>query len=650
MTFPVSFFRRLFRRSTSPRALSERRLVLRALARVALMGADVLALAAAFLLANLLRFDFALSARVRASILLYIPFVVLFQAFCLVACGVYRRSWRYISLVDLPPFLLAFSVSGTGLVCFRAFAVHRLAGTPVLPYGVAILSTILGFAAVLALRILRRAAVELLARRYAHDRGPGGRGTSRVVLIGAGAAGVMVARELKARDDSRQKIVGFLDDAPSKIGTVIYGVPVLGPSRMVFELARRHRIDEAIIAIANAPRHKIARIVRHCRKAGITPRIVPALHEIVSGAVSVGAIRSVDIVDLLGRDVVTLGNASVREFVRGRRVLVTGAGGSIGSEIVRQVARLNPAKLVMLDQSEWALYEINRELAGMKTSTPLRPVIADIVNEARMEEVFREERPEIVLHAAAYKHVPMMEMNVREAVANNIAGTRRVARLAGRHGTEVFVMISTDKAVNPTSVMGTTKRVAEKVVREQGMLFPSTRYVSVRFGNVLGSTGSVIPLFREQIRRGGPVTVTHPDMRRYFMTIPEATSLVLQAAAIGKGGEIFVLDMGTPIKIDHLAREMIRLSGLTPDVDIRIVYTGLRPGEKLFEELSVKDEDVDKTSHPKIFIGRIVPPDLEALQAGLETLRRAAAEGDEEAIRKALSALVPEAKLSSAVR
>jgi FlaA1/EpsC-like NDP-sugar epimerase len=641
---------RIFTARTRNEEIRQRRLWWRILWRVVVVFADLSVLAFAFFFSHLLRFDFAISDRYWNIMVLQLPWVVLWQWAWLAVCGVYRRMWRFISLVDLPPFVLAFAVSGTGLFFFRALPFGKLHPSLVVPYSIVLLSTVLGGLGVLFLRVFRRIVFELGARYFRHDRATGGRSVSRVVLIGAGAAGVMVARELNARADSRQKVIGFLDDAPDKAGSVIYGVPVLGPARHVFELARRKRIDEAIITIANAPRHKIARIVRHCRKAGITPRIIPALHEIVSGSVSVGAIRDVDIVDLLGRDVVELESGSVRDFIRGRRVLVTGAGGSIGSEIVRQIARLSPAKLVMLDQSEWALYEINRELAGSNVSTLLRPVIADIVDEARMDEVFREERPEIVLHAAAYKHVPMMEMNVREAVRNNVVGTRQIARLAGTYGADVFVMISTDKAVNPTSVMGTTKRVAEKTVREQWMAFPKTRYVSVRFGNVLGSTGSVIPLFREQIRRGGPVTVTHPDMRRYFMTIPEATSLVLQAAAIGKGGEIFVLDMGTPVKIDHLAREMIRLSGLTPDVDIRIKYTGLRPGEKLFEELSVKEEDVDKTTHPKIFVGRIAPPELSELKAGLDELYAAVEAADEDGMRKALGRLVPEAKLSSAMR
>ena len=598
------------------------------LGQLAQYALDITALAAMFVLSFYIRFDFGVSgetSRFIANMPLQLPFVVLLQWLCLVFFRAYRRMWRFTSLVDLPPFLAAFLVSGGLLAFSRAIAskVFGPATIVLIPYSIVLLTTVLGLGAVLALRVLRRTTFEWRARRRVSLEA-GGRRASRIVLLGAGAAGVMVARELKNRADSDQKIIGFLDDDPAKQGTLIAGIPVMGPIRAIKELVDRNAVDEAIITLANAPRHKIARVIRHCRRAGIPSRIIPALYEIVNGHVAVGAIREVDIVDLLGRDVVTLEAESIRSFVRGRRVLVTGAGGSIGSELVRQVARFGPARLCMLDQS------------------------ADITNADRMEAVFAQERPEVVIHAAAYKHVPMMEANVREAVVNNIGGTLMVARLAGKHGANVFVMVSTDKAVNPTSVMGTTKRVAELVVQQQAAEFPSTRYVSVRFGNVLGSSGSVIPLFREQIKRGGPVTVTHPDMRRYFMTIPEASSLVLQSAALGKGGEIFVLDMGTPVKIDQLAREMIRLSGLQPDIDIPIRYTGLRPGEKMFEELSTREENVDKTKHPKIFVGKIAKPAPKALQEGLQALRAAVEADNESAMRAALSSLVPEATLSSA--
>lgn len=610
---------------------------------------DGFMLATVFALAYEIRFEFALHTKpdfIRQMVL-QLPFVVLWQWLCMLLFQVYRRMWRFISLVDLSPFLMAFTFSGLGMTGLRLLAPHVPGMKPLLiPYSIILLSTVLGLGGVLVLRIARRVVFEWGSRRHVF-RENRGHAVSRVVLLGAGAAGVMVARELKNRANSNQRVIGFLDDDPVKHGTVIAGVTVLGPIRYIQHLGERKLVDEAIITMANAPRHKIARVVRHCHRAGITPRIIPALYEIVNGHIPVNSIRDVKIEDLLGRDVVTLEAESIQAFVRGRRALVTGAGGSIGSELVRQVARFSPSRLCMLDQCEWALYEINREMAVQATGVPLRPIVADVASSMRMEEVFRQERPEVVIHAAAYKHVPMMESNVREAVVNNVGGTLQVARMAGECGASVFVMISTDKAVNPTSVMGATKRVAELVVQQQAGAFPRTRYVSVRFGNVLGSTGSVIPLFREQIKHGGPVTVTHPDMRRYFMTIPEAVSLVLQTMAMGKGGEIFVLDMGTPVKIDQLAREMIRLSGLEPDVDIPVRYTGLRPGEKMFEELNTHEESVDKTSHPKIFVGKIAKPDVAVLQHGLDELFSAVRVADGPGMRMALSKLIPEATLAS---
>ena len=610
---------------------------------------DLAALSFVFHVAYQLRFEFHLGdyPRYWQAMICQLPVVVAVQWFCMFFSRVYRRLWRFVSLVDLPPFCGAFAVSGALFLAFRTFVAVRLGWLWVIPYSVIVYDTTLALFAVLSLRVLRRIVFELLSRHHAYQMRHG-HAVSRVVLLGAGMAGVMAARELARQGNAKQKIVGFLDDDPVKQNTVIAGVPVLGPVSMIRQLAEKRKVDEAVITVTNTSRENIARMVRSCEAAGIKPRIIPSLYDIIGGTVSIAAIRDVDIADLLGRDIVLLDSEAIRRYSAGKRILVTGAGGSIGSELVRQLIAFAPKTLYLLEQGEFALYEIHREMLARNTGVPLVPVIADIASPARMEEVFREFRPEVVIHAAAYKHVPMMETNVREAVTNNVFGTRNVAALAGKYGTEVFVMISTDKAVNPTSVMGTTKRIAELIVQEQDETWPNTRYVSVRFGNVLGSTGSVIPLFREQIRRGGPVTVTHPEMKRYFMTIPEASRLVLQAAAIGNGGEIFVLDMGEPVKIDKLARDMIRLSGLEPDKDIPIRYTGLRPGEKMFEELTTTGENATKTRHPKIFIGKIGKPDARFLHRGLKRLESAVQDANEAAIRAALSSLVPEATLSPA--
>lgn len=615
------------------------------------LGLDAAALLSAFLVAYLVRFEFSWAAAVHSAggngafaaqgawvagvlLALFAPF------------RVYRRMWRFMGFVDLPVFTGAFLVGGAVLWAGRTFMARTIPWMNV-PYSVIFMSCVFGAVGVVGMRFLRRILYERMLRRRNWLQQGGATGKARrVLLLGAGQAGRLMAQELARQGYARQKVVGFLDDDPAKQNALIVGVPVLGPMWALKQTVADYRVDEVIITIANVPRQQIQRIVKQCEKVGLKPRIIPALHEIACGNVPVGTVREVGIEDLLGRDVVILDSEPIRRMAEGRRVLVTGAGGSIGSELVRQVAKFKPAELLLLDQSEFALYEIHRELLKQPDeATKLVPIVADIADEARMEEIFAQWHPDGVLHAAAYKHVPMMEGNVREAATNNVFGTRNVARMAGKYGAKVFVMVSTDKAVNPTSVMGTSKRIAELVVQTVQKEYPKTRYVSVRFGNVLGSSGSVIPLFREQIRKGGPITVTHPDIKRYFMTIPEASRLVLQAAMMGRGGEIFVLDMGTPIKIATLARRMIELSGLKPNVDIGIQFTGLRPGEKMFEELSVKDEHAEKTRHPKIFIGKIAQPDSEKLNQGLAALRAAVDEGEEKDIRRAMANLVPEATL-----
>ncbi|MBR6021864.1 MAG: polysaccharide biosynthesis protein [Kiritimatiellae bacterium] len=636
--------------STRVRALAGR--AVRRGAYVAVqLGLDAVALVAAYLLAYLVRLDFSWSSAVRTAggsgmfaaqgAWVSLVLLAMFAPF-----RVYRRMWRFMGFVDMPVFAGSFLTGGAVLWASRAFAGRYVAWMNV-PYSVLFMSCVFGAAGVVGMRMLRRILYERMLRRrnWLEQGGQTGK-ARRVLLLGAGQAGRLMAQELARQGYARQKVVGFLDDDPDKQNQLIVGLPVLGPIRGLKQTVADYRVDEVIITIANVPRQQIQRIVGECERAGIKPRIIPALHEIACGNVPVGTVREIGIEDLLGRDVVILDSEPIRRMAEGRRVLVTGAGGSIGSELVRQVAKFRPAELLLLDQSEFALYEIHRELLKHPDeATKVVPIVADIADEARMEEIFAQWHPDGVIHAAAYKHVPMMEGNVREAATNNVFGTRNVSKLAGKYGAKVFVMVSTDKAVNPTSVMGTSKRIAELVVQAEQKEYPKTRYVSVRFGNVLGSSGSVIPLFREQIRKGGPITVTHPDIKRYFMTIPEASRLVLQAAMIGRGGEIFVLDMGTPIKIAELAKRMIELSGLKPNVDIGIQFTGLRPGEKMFEELSVRGEHAEKTRHPKIFIGKIAQPDTEWLKAGLGRLKEAVDQGEEKDIRRAMAALVPEATL-----
>jgi FlaA1/EpsC-like NDP-sugar epimerase len=477
-----------------------------------------------------------------------------------------------------------------------------------------------------------------LARSVARQEGID---RKRLLIVGGGNAGEMLLREIQKTYAHRYLPVAIVDDDARKIGQSIHGVPVLGPLSKVTEIVRLKQAEEILLAIPTATGKDMRRILDLCKPAGVPIRTIPGIDQVVDGNITVNQIRQVDIEDLLGRDAVTLDQRSLQELFTGRVVMVTGAGGSIGSELCRQIARFKPSQLLLVEQAENALFEINRELHQRFPAVNFVPCIADICDRNRMEAIFERNKPSVVLHAAAHKHVPMMELNPGEAIKNNVGGTRLLADLSHAHGVERFVMISTDKAVNPTSMMGASKRIAEIYVQAMSQR-SKTRFVAVRFGNVLGSAGSVLPIFREQIARGGPVTVTHPEMRRYFMTIPEASQLVMQAGAMGRGGEIFVLDMGEPVKIVDLARDLITLSGLKPDIDIEIQFSGMRPGEKLFEELSTAEEASDKTLHPKIFIGRLSPRPYEAVTQELATLAGLADGASSAQIIERVKVLVPE--------
>jgi FlaA1/EpsC-like NDP-sugar epimerase len=460
-----------------------------------------------------------------------------------------------------------------------------------------------------------------------------------VLVLGAGAAAAGLLKDLAAHP--AWSVVGLLDDDARKQGGELLGEKVLGPIERVGEIARRLSVQQAIIAMPGATHQQRKRAVELCKQAGVAVMTVPALADIVAGKVAISALRPIELDDLLGRDPVRLDNAGLHAFLDGKSVLVTGAGGSIGSELCRQIARFAPARIVLLDSSEFALYSIEQEFRDQRPDTPLAAIIGDARDRRLMDGVMERFRPQAVFHAAAYKHVPLMEQdNAFQAVANNVLSTLVVARAAARAGAQKFVLVSTDKAVNPANVMGASKRLAELACQA---LQPSgdMQYVIVRFGNVLGSTGSVVPRFREQIARGGPVTVTHPEMQRYFMSIPEAAQLVLQAALMGKGGEIYVLDMGEPVKIADLARDLIRLSGYA-EADIRIEYTGLRPGEKLYEEPLADAETTLPTPHPKLRIARVRPEggrSLEELEAWL-----ANPDPDPDTVRRRLREWVPEYK------
>jgi FlaA1/EpsC-like NDP-sugar epimerase len=597
----------------------------------------------AFALAYLLRFDFAVPPyHVRAA-LHQLPLVILAEWIALFGLGVYTFIWKYFGLPETVAFARAVLASSVVLLALR-LGLPTALGMLRIPLSVTLVNAVLAFGGLVGVRALRRVAWEAGEKRRRQREGAQSPRPA-VLLIGAGAAGVMAVREIRSRGELELDVRGFVDDDPLKRGAVIAGIRVLGAADELPRLVRAHGIDHVIITIAEAPRERIARIVEICESVPVRAQKIPALYDLLQGRVSLSRFRDVRTEDLLQRDAVHLDEADLEAFLDGRSAMVTGAGGSIGSELARQIARFAPRRLLLVERAEFALFEIDRELREAHPELEIVPLVADIGDPSRMRAIFRQFRPELIAHAAAHKHVPLMEDNACEAVGNNVFGTLNLGEVAGEHGAETFVMISTDKAVRPSSIMGASKRVAELVVQDLGRRY-ETRYVAVRFGNVMGSAGSVIPIFQRQIAKGGPVTVTHPEMQRYFMTIPEAAVLVLQASAMGRGGEIFVLDMGEPVLILDLARRMIQLSGYRPFEDIDIVFTGIRPGEKLFEQLETSDEALLRTPHPKILIGMIAGPSCHQLRPALSHLLALVEAGNPDTLRAFLAELLPEAELA----
>lgn len=603
---------------------------------------DLMVLSAALALAFFARFEGMVPEQMFKRLVIQGPYVVALQYVLLAVFGVPRFSWRYVGLREAMQIARAVAVGSLLLAAVRliAGALFRSDGYAqffYLPYGVIVFDCALAMLGVCGIRVMRRISTERAEIRRLQ---PDSKEQIRTLLVGAGRGGVMVAKEISGRPELGIVPVGFIDDDPVKRGTTVHGIPVLGATRDLVRVARERGADQAIITVANAPGDVVRSISDACKRAGLSVKVIPGLFRLVGGDLNLTRIRDVAIEDLLRREAVVLDDLAIAGELKGRVVAVTGAGGSIGSELCRQVCRFGPTLLLLLERSENALFEVHRELRENFPNIRVEPCLADVCDRPRISELFATHQPSVVFHAAAHKHVPMMEWNPREAIKNNALGTRLLADLAHEHGVAAFVMISTDKAINPTSVMGATKRVAELYVQALGKTSP-TRFVTVRFGNVLGSNGSVVPIFKEQIARGGPVTVTDPEMRRYFMTIPEACQLVLQASVMGRGGEIFILDMGEPIKIVDLARDLIQLSGFT-EKEIEIVFSGVRPGEKLYEELSTLHENAEKTRHPKILIGTTQADSLSLTAAALTELGEVAKHGDVDALRAALARIVPE--------
>ena len=552
--------------------------------------------------------------------------------------GVYQRLWRYASISDSEVLVAWVMITAAVAAAFGLLVIPALS-LPMLPHGlrlplsVAMLDALIGAALLIAPRVIVRSQ----ARSQRRGRKVGHR---RALIVGAGSAGALIGKELCENHQIGLEPVGFVDDDRSKHGKRIHNLPVLGSLEELPALAERLAVAEVLIAMPTAPGSVVREVVRRAHEASLRTQILPGMFEIISGRKSVNALRAVKIEDLLRRESITTDLDQVASLVTDRTVLVTGAGGSIGSELVRQVSTLKPERVVVLGRGENSIFELMQECIRTFPDCEYTPVIADVRDAQRMQRVMRSHRPFSVFHAAAHKHVPLMEQNVAEAVLNNVLGTRNVVTLAAEVDAEHFVLVSTDKAVRPTSVMGATKRIAELVVHDVAA-HQLSGYVSVRFGNVLGSRGSVVPTFIKQISMGGPVTITHPDMTRYFMTIPEAVQLVLQAAAMGEQGEVFVLDMGQPVRVVDLAADLIRLSGLEVDRDIDIRFTGLRPGEKLYEELFFSSDTATATSHPKILRAREV--DMASTSAAVDALIEAAAATiPPRELRRMIRAIVPE--------
>lgn len=604
--------------------------------RIAVVLHDLVMTALAWWIAKMLRYALKPDEVVHFSALGF-PIVLLVQGMVFRWTGLYRSVWRFASLPDLWNIVRAVAI-GTLLIGVALFLYNRLEGVPrsVLVLYPVLLATLLGVPR-LAYRYWKDSRNDLLHNQSA----------KRVLIVGADRAGEVLSRDL--RRDSRYAVVGFVDDEPGLRGAIINGHPVLGRFDQLPEVAREAAVDMLLIALPGATTAEMRRVVALCDTTDLPYRTVPRLEDVVAGRAQFNQIKEVAIEDLLGRDTVELDWTAIRDTLSGRRVLVTGGGGSIGSELCRQVARLGAQSLAVVEQSEYNLYRIGQELRADFPEMVFDGILANCGDQTAMEKAFADVRPQVVFHAAAYKHVPMLQGQLRAAFRNNVLGTRTVADAACASGVECFVLISTDKAVNPTSVMGACKRVAE-IYCQNLDAHTDTRFMTVRFGNVLDSAGSVVPLFRRQIREGGPVTVTHPEISRYFMTIPEACQLILQTASIGKGGEIYALDMGEPVKIRDLAEQMIRLAGKKPGSEIPIVYTGLRSGEKLFEELFHPLENYSATVHAKIFLAQHREVSWELLRALLSKAAEAVDDFNEEELRRCVSSLLPSFRWSESAQ
>jgi FlaA1/EpsC-like NDP-sugar epimerase len=578
-----------------------------------------------------------------------LPFVLIIKISCFYFFDLYRGMWRYTSISDLLNIIKASCVSSLVIVCLILFSHSRFIGFPRSVFIIDWCFTILlisGYRVCIrlyfeqnsgdkTLSIPTRQVLTMFFKKMAE--------TKRLLIIGAGNGGEKIYREIHNNANLQFTVIGFLDDDLAKVGRKIHGIPVLGRINDIKRIAKLVNADEALIAIPSATSSEMRNILAHCKECGIQFKTIPGMGELINGKVTVNTIREVDYRDLLGREMIKLDEDKIGSYIKKARVMVTGAGGSIGSELCRQICRFKPECIVLFERAESPLFEINHELEHDFGDIEIIPILADVQDKEQVEKAFEAYQPQTVFHAAAYKHVPMLEIQPWKAVDNNIQGTANLIEITNKFNVERFVFVSTDKAVRPANVMGASKRIAEMLIQSQnGCGLSPTKYMTVRFGNVVGSVGSVVPLFKKQIQKGGPVTVTHPDVTRFFMTIPEACQLILQAGAMGNGGEIFLLEMGTSIKIVDMARDLIRLSGFEPEEDIKIEYIGLRPGEKLYEELIIEGEDVIPTSHEKIMVLKGMDCNIQLLNGEINHLIHIAKDQESKKIKDKLKEIVPE--------
>lgn len=615
---------------------------------IIVLGIDIALIFASIFGAYLLRFEFSVPSQNLVLLYKALPVIILVKITSFYFFDLYRGMWRYTSIGDLFNIIKASTISSFLIISFILFTT-RFEGFSRSAFVIDWCFTIL---LITGYRVAIRLYYEQLGGEgswsvaihnligYLTRKQPDGK---KILIVGAGDCGEKICREIINNYKLRHNIVGFIDDDPEKLGKKIHGIPVLGFTGEARKVSKKTRADEVLVAIPSATSKEIRKIIDICKECGITFKIIPGYSELIDGKVTVNSIREVAYCDLLGREVIKLDTEEIGGYLKGKRVLVTGAGGSIGSELCRQICRFKPESVILYERAESPLYEIELDIRHGFPGMRCIAVLADVRDTGELNKTFMTHKPHVVFHAAAYKHVPMLELQPWKAIENNIRGTLNLVEVSKKHKVERFVFVSTDKAVRPTNIMGASKRVAEMLVQSQnGCGLSNTRFMIVRFGNVIGSVGSVVPLFKKQIEKGGPVTVTHPDVTRYFMTIPEACQLILQTGAMGIGGEIFLLDMGTPIKIVDMARDLIRLSGFVPDEDIKIEYVGLRPGEKLYEELITEGEGIVPTSHEKIMALKGLDCSLDILNGNIEELTRLSEDQDHNKIKQLLKKIVPE--------